>query len=343
MRKQSTATHITIAGIVFSSLFLIFLPLSHAQVPGVQQRLSVNQSPENPRANSEVTFRVSSTFLDINRATISWVINGVQRESGIGKKEVRVTTGALGSVTTVFISAAEGSGAPITKTITLAPAEVDLLWESSAYTPPFYKGKAPAVRDGSVKFVAMPHLFTRSGRKLASKDLVYTWELNYKIMGHSSGTGRNTFTPENIISYTRGSGTVSVTVAAPDGSLKAHSALVVRPSQPVVRFYRDDPVLGVLYNRALRDTLPLRQEEVVLVASPYFFSPTVRESGDFDYAWKINGRTISSLGSNTSSLRLRQEGEGESGASAISLVVRNVKALFQEARNSLRIEFGDSL
>ena len=64
--------------------FTGFFAHTYAQVRDTDIILSV--SPENPNPNQNVTATLSSYSIDLDKANISWSVNGQETSMGIGKK-----------------------------------------------------------------------------------------------------------------------------------------------------------------------------------------------------------------------------------------------------------------
>src|SRR4051812_29947296 len=74
------------------------------------QSVQVTVSPENPVANSAVSFKVTSYLSDLDRASITWYVNGKRISSGTGLRNFTTTLGDVGSNTSVkvIVITAEG-------------------------------------------------------------------------------------------------------------------------------------------------------------------------------------------------------------------------------------------
>jgi len=175
----------------------------------------VDFTPQNPGANTQVSAQVTSYNFDVDRSSISWILNG--KKAGAGK-QFSFTTGNIGSQTVLRVSVTTPDGFSLSQTFYLGAAEVDLLWETPAYVPPVYRGKALAVSQSSVKVAAIPQ-----GFKVSDSSLIYNWNLNGKEMPNLSGKGKNTF---NFYTSVAGADVVigiglGQIVVTPEGSLES--------------------------------------------------------------------------------------------------------------------------
>lgn len=205
------------------------------------------------------------------------------------------------------------------------PPGVDLVWEAASYTPPLYKGKALYPDGGTVRIVAIPESqFENSG------SLYYTWRVDGRVEGSRSGIGQNVFVFSP--SLLGGSALIAVDIRnTQDGKILAGGVLRLPITDTLVHVYRNDPILGIRFERAVQHSVLLVENEVILEAYPYFFSSEDR--GAVVPRWHLNGRTISE----TSSVVFRK-GES-SGESAIRISLDHPAKLFQEAYNAFLIEF----
>lgn len=305
---------------------------------GIGDYVSIESNPQLPGPNENVTVSITSTSVDLDSATVSWFVDGVLEKKAVGVKGYTLATQGPGSVTVVDVTIAPLKGAMVKRRLVFQPAGVSLIWEALSYTPPFYRGKALNAFDGRVRISALPHFVRKSGGRIPPSELVYTWKKNGTVIGSAGGYGKNVFTPPDPISFSRGESFIEVSVTAPGENMTAKDAVTVRPFTPKVLLYENDPLLGIRYEHALLGVFTLTKDEVVLVGSPYFFSSRERAVPSLDYQWTMNGAPTKNQTADASSVRFRQE--GTPGTSLIDLTVKKMGAIFQEARVSLSIAFG---
>ncbi|MCR4334391.1 MAG: hypothetical protein NUV47_01505 [Patescibacteria group bacterium] len=204
---------------------------------------------------------------------------------------------------------------------------VDLLWQTNTYTPPFYKGKALYTTQSTVTVVAVP--------SIKSNNLIYTWKQDYKVLGSLSGLGKDSYTFKGTVLSKPT--TIEVEVSTAEDGLKATKDITLSARNPEPIIYEDDPLYGILYNKAITSPLALSKDEIVLLASPYFFSTDVTGKNNLEYEWSINNGNVAD---NTDrSIILRHEGDTV-GSSDISLVVNNTVDFFQKTRFNFKVNFG---
>ena len=327
--------------IFIASLFILSVSLfAHAQIPGIGEVISFQVSPENPRPNQIVTINIDSFSIDLNRAdSITWLVNNEVVSRGAGVKQIQFEVGKLGSRSIIDVVVRGTDIGTVTESITIAPTEVDLIWEADTYTPPFYKGKALPSSDAEITITAIPQFVTSNGNNLKSSDLVFTWKENGKVLGRDSGRGRDTIeiTGPRIFNSTL----IQVKVSSLGGTLHGKGFAQIFTVQPKIVFYKNDTILGMRYENAIKDTLTLSDKEINITAHPYFFSGSRRVSSDFDYSWSVDGSSVPSSPDDESSIVLRQIGEGE-GSAAVSLSIQSIDKILQVAREGFSVLFGAS-
>ncbi len=323
----------TLALIILASLIG---PLSlSAQVgEGFGPELTLEISPAAPRPLSNVTGEVQYFLSDIQRANISWYVNGALQAQGIGLTTFSFKTGPAGSATTLEAVVQTREGERLSVRQVIRPAEVDLLWEAGTYTPPAYRGKALITPGSSVKIVAIPH-FISAGGPLSGARLVYNWRRNFQADQSASGYGRDSYTLQTDILEEE---TVQVEVSSLDNSLRATAQVTITAGNPVLLLYQELPLGGPQYQRALLGSASASDRELSIRAEPYFFSLHDVLSGLVEYQWKINGEDT--LANSDDGRTLIMRAAGQAGAEGqVSLEASNPDKFLQSASASLVVRF----
>jgi len=282
--------------------------------------------PEYPGANTTVSAQFISYTFDVNRAEIAWIINGKVEGTG---KNFSFTTGNIGSETILTVSVITADEKTLSKTFTFRAVEVDLLWETSTYTPPQYQGKALACPQSEVKVTAIPR-----GMKISDAKLIYEWKLDDKNIPDGSGTGKNLlsfYMPETGVE------TVAITVSTPDEKIKALNYMTIRVNGPKILFYEVKPLEGPQYQKELGSTFDLLKSELSLIAEPYFFSR--RALPILSYEWRMNDKKIDTP-QKPNLLNLTIAEKTAKGASLIRLLLENPLNILERAEKTLQINFG---
>jgi hypothetical protein len=320
---------------VIVSLF-IATGLVHAQIPG-SDMAELNISPAIPGPNQEVTAILQSYLSDLNKAQISWLVNGQNVDSGIGLKRFTFKTGPLGTQTEISVIAVTSEGYPISEKLIINPAKVDLVYEADSYTPPFYKGRAYFPYSGQARIVATPSFVDSAGQPIPTRNLIFTWKDGEKTLESGSGIGRDVLSYKNNNLLPKDAD-ISVEVSSSDQKYIAKASITLEPTAPKVVLYEKDPLLGVLYNKALKEEHTLKNSEMSIAAAPYFFGVSSPKSSLLKYEWSLNGTPAQS----TQDIAVFKKPASQNGTADISLQLSNTKDYFQFGNARVSINFNGS-
>jgi len=296
--------------------------------------LKIQTVPQSPTPGETIRVTIESYLTDLNKATVSWTLNGSTLLSGVGKKAFSFQNGKNGSATYLTIDITTNDGINIQKRLSWNPVGVTILWQANTYTPPFYRGKALASYQARIRAVAIPDN-TSGQNALNAGNLTYTWQKDGTVAGSSSGYKKNTFTFSAPKPY--GSTNVKVLASSIDDTFSSETKIDLPITNPFILFYENLPLLGIWYNSPLNQSTTLTKKEISLSAEPYFFSIDDSDPPSLAYNWSVNGKRTQSYGKN---IILRNEAGGR-GDSIVSLVMNNNKQTFQTASRKLGIHFGD--
>jgi ribosomal protein L31 len=306
-----------------SAIAIHTAPIAHAQASTAPLTLTLN--PTYPKPFDVVTVSVDSTVLDLAASTITISANGAIVNKGSGALTAGVQLGAAGTQTTVKVTAVSGGQTYSTQT-TIVPADVSLIAEPVSTTHPFYRGAPLIASEGGVRLIAVPDLRTSGGSPIPSTNLVYTWKNGDQVLESQSGIGKSVLTVTAPVRYR--DATISVTVATQDSSIVANAAMTVTPSDPLIRIYQNDPLLGPLFNSALGRAVTMGDSEDTFRAVPYFFSevPAIE--------WDVNGTPSES----SKDITVRPTGNG--AGTAELTVTATQQDTSQSANSALTVLFG---
>lgn len=309
-----------------SVLFLIALTgavPAHAQT-GVAP-ISISISPQYPRPYQTISITPRSTLVNLAASTVTVSVNGSVVEQGTGVVTAYTRVGGPGERTAIRVSVTS-NGQTYTAETAVRPADVSLVVEPISTTHPFYKGGSLVASEGRVRLIAIPDIRTGSGA-VAAENLVYTWRLGNQILQSASGIGRSSLTATAPVRYRDAN--VSVTVSTQDSSVVAQASAVVAPADPIVRIYRNDPLLGPLFDRAFSGTFSMMGDEDSFRMVPFFFASRPALS------WTVNA--VPSGGDDD--ITVRATGSGR-GSAILSASAKN-DATFQSADTTLSVRFGE--
>ncbi len=268
-----------------SAALLLLLPLAllapgpaRAQVLPSAAELNISLSPEFPHPYDTVTATVSSNQIDLAAAAITISVNG--KAVAEGDRNATFSVGGAGTKTVIAVVAKDSAGTH-DASITLHPEDVSVVVEPSSSVPPFYKGARLPASEGNVRLIALADFKTAGGAAIAPSSLVYTWKFGDKLLESSSGIGKSVLTATGPVRYRDAD--ITVTVSTQDKTLAAQESAFVSPVDPVIRIYRNDPLEGIDFSKALSGTLPLMGDEETFRAFPFFYSLAPQ------ITWTLNG------------------------------------------------------
>ncbi len=302
-----------------------------SQIPELEEQVSFIVTPDSPKTGDQIKIKAEAFGTDLTRAFITWKINGVTKKTGRGEQVFEFTNGTLGTTQNVFVSIVPfGGGKNIEKTFSFTPQEVDVIWESRSYTPPFYKGKALPGYLGNIIAVAIPHFVNKNSVITNPLNPTYKWKQDYSIVNDQSGFLKNTFSLKG--GYLLKPETIQVEVKD-DFLNKAKGEAFINFFAPEVLLYENNPLYGILHNKALTE-ISLKNKELSLAASPFFFETTSKKKGSLNYTWNINGTPSPIFNTDTTLFRYDTNTEGKS---LVNVLIKHPTNLLQEARNQVTI------
>ena len=296
--------------------------------------INVSVYPPNPAPYENVTITLSSYAANLDAVNIQWLVGGKTTSSGIGKKTFQVTVGAAGTETRVIAKIMLPDG-EIDKNIILRPATLALFYEATdSYVPPFYRGKALPTEGSEIKIVALPEI--RVGSSITNpKNLTYQWKRGYQNLTQGSGYGKNFLVYAS--DYLDSVSEISVVASTIDGKYSSGGSINIGSYDPAISFYRKDPALGVLWERALSSPYRISGEET-LVAEPYYISPGDIRRPELVFKWFINNFQIPTQIFTKNILPVRAEA-GASGTSNVRLEIENTDKIYSTASGEINIQF----
>ncbi len=296
--------------------------------------INVTLTPDQPGPNQNVVITIGSYATDLNKATITWTVDGVQKLSGVGKTKISITTGSVGKKTEITIAIIVQEGTRVDKKIVITPAELDVLWEApDTYTPPFYKGKALAAKESKVRFFGLP---IQNDGSVNPGIYNYQWQKNFKIDQPSSGYGKYWFDTRN--NYLDLKDTINVT-ASGLSTFGGTGSVTLSYLVPKIFFYEDSPTYGPQYQKLLNNGFSLGTKDLTLIAEPFFFSKKDNSitGKTLQYTWTVNNKPVPTPSTPN---KLTVRGTTQTGVARVSASITNTLTLFQEAKELVEITLG---
>ncbi len=323
---------------IFLITFFLSFSFSNAQVQTSIDGINMTTNPEMPAQGVDVTVSIESFLVDLDSSSIVWQADGKTIGSGVGLKEIHITSPKTGGFVKVTAIVKSSDGKETRKTTTIKSGSVEIVWESKGYTPPFFKGRNSFTYQNEIKLVAIPHLSTNGVNEIKSSDLIYKWRMDGKYIDGGIGYGKQSVSIKaDIIPKPL---EISVEVYNRDQTEGATGRLSINPSEPSVEFYEMSSLYGILFNKALVRAVTLSNSEISIFAVPFGFNFNSRTS-PLNYNWSINNVEQPDLIKNQS-ITLRTKGDTD-GSSSIDVDIRNENEILQGARASLKINFKKGL
>lgn len=293
----------------------------------------LDMTPNNPGAFQTVTLRTTSDYIDLNRYSASWFVNGKKVGEGIGKRSVTVQTGAYGQRTSVIILI-QLPGTLIKKNVSFEPQDMTLLWEAvDAYVPPFYEGKKLLSREGIAKVVALPNFKDAQGSYFDPGTGVYRWNRNGNVVGEATGYGKDSFSFKN--NKVRAVEEVTVTASDTEATHESTQSIRVPTTSPKILFYGINASTGITSGKPL-SSIDLAGDASTVIAEPYFFSVRRSNPAELSFGWTMNGEPIT-LSDKKNPQTVTLQNPGGSGSAVLGLSIQNPNTLFQEAASRLSL------
>lgn len=300
---------------------------------GAGARIFLSVNPEHPQPNERAHISIESALADLSQSDIVWYANNKVLVKGRGTKDADILVGPLGSKTDVFVTAQTPDGTVISGNTTIAPAEVDLLWESDSYVPPFYRGRALASSGTSIRMHAIARFKPAGSAQPPPSAIVYTWKLNGSVVGSASGRARSTaiFPSPALFS------TYVIEVTASDGTQAGTASAQIASTEPQLFLYEDHPLFGIMYNRALGNMTPISDTEATFAAIPYFAEADSPDDARLLYSWSVNRNEI--LSDEIKRSELTVNASGSNGLAQIALSIMHAANLAMSASGSWGVIF----
>ncbi len=295
-----------------SALLILILPISVSaqslENSAGDAPFTVSVNPQYPAPYSQASLSFLSASLDLTNALLAVSVAGKETYRGT-VQPVGITLGKAGSATNVKVTISSG-GVNYTQTIFIQPQDVAIIAEPISSAPPLYPGTPLIPLEGSVRVVAVANLRDARGKTLDPSTLSYAWTVDTTQIANSSGIGKMAIMVASPLQYRARS--VSVAVTSQNGSLVGGASLSLTAKEPLVRIYRNDPLLGIRFNHALSGEYPIAGAETALYAAPFSLPTAV---GAPLLQWFLDG----SPAQTGNAITLRPTGSGQGNAS-LSLV-----------------------
>ena len=290
-------------------------------LPGVERTAIMTFTPDHPSPGDTIHLTVASPVIDVSNATIAWYLNGKAVASGAGLTETDITASKLGEQMLVEVDVSNENVNAVA-TATIIPTEVDLLFDSVVYTPPFYFGRALPAMGSRLRLQALARFKKSDGTFVADKDITFTWTKNGARVPHASGKGFSSLEVEGPIANSLANILVKATA---DGGFEGGANVQVASAKPFLMLYEDNPLYGYLYNRAIEPKSFSTQDEMTIAAVPFFAIASNPNDPTLRYDWTVNDTHVDATSTVRNEITL---GAKEGGLAKIGVDVTSDSDIF---------------
>ena len=137
--------------------------------------------------------------------------------------------------------------------------------------------------------------------------------------------------------YLENAEVIGVVASTTDASTSSEANITAATVAPKITFYKKDPGLGVLWQSALSDTHAISGEEII-VAAPYYISPSDIRIPDLVFRWSINGLSTD-LPSWSKNVLPVKVSPGTSGVSSVRLDIESKSRIYESASREINVQF----
>ena len=334
----------TYAGFIVLAVILCIPIISRAQTDSSNERMRNSENavfvltePAHPSAGDRVHLKAESPIIDLSKSYLTWRSGGKIIAQGTGVTEADVAISAAGTPLQINVDVSDSFWGEATKSLTISPVELDLLYDAPTYVPPFYRGRSlPSA--GTVTRLQALARFTKSGSSLSESQIIYTWSKNGRVLGSLSGAGKSTLSIEAPALFS--SDTVSVRATSKDEVLSASASVTIPSTESYVALYQDHPLYGFMYHKMVESVASVPDREMTFAVVPYFASARSPEDTSLEYHWSVDNSPVAASTTNKSLLTIRA---GSSGSvAALKLEISHASNIFMSAAGSWAITFGGS-
>ena len=331
IRKNLTTLFVAVS--IFFYAGLCYAQETKAVTPGVSD-ISISVFPKSPAPYEQTTISLQSFSEDLTGDLIEWKIDGKTAGSAIGKTSIFLSAKGPGMDTAVTAVVTTAGKDKITKTLTVSPISVDVLWQATdSVVPPMYKGKAMPSSEASVKFVAIPSVKDPAGNLINPSNFIYNWLENYTNKPDDSGYGKNFLVAKGSTLHPELN--IGLNISNRDKTLNSSKNISLSPGNPFIIFYANSPLYGPLFNQSLGSDYTVGGSEVTIFTEPYFFSSKDPASSALKYDWTLNGSTIDTPA--TPNVLFLHRDNNSAGEAEVGVTINSVDKLFQATSSKLTL------
>ncbi len=314
------------------TIFVLYLSVSTktfaelikpGDIPELKEKVYYNITPTRPNIGDTVELEAQMYGTPIQNTSFIWKINGVVFKDGVG---INKASFVLSEKTKIDLKITTENGLIIEKTFEFDPKKIIIVWESRTYTPPFYRGKSFFTPEATLVLNAIN---LDQENPLTNKYNNYTWKKDDTVLGNQSGVGYSSFVYEDDILGIEPLFKVTLSSIksfndknTQKNSFNNEALLKVRALPSEIITYEKSPLLGVLFNKTIKNTYYMNKLEATIVSYPLYYSFSTVFSGL--YTWYINDVKI-----NTNLNELSFKKKTNNDRSRMSVEIKNENSILQ--------------
>ncbi len=287
---------------ILSSCIYLFFFCTHAYAQ--QTDAFITLDPPNPSPKSTVRITLSSYSFNTGIAFITWQMDGNTILQGRGADTLTLQTADVGVTSRIFVKAELADGSFVTKTLSITPSSVILIYEApKSYVPVLYEGRSLPSDGATVRVTAIPQMSDK-GVMLDPATLSYSWYIDDQLLKNYSGYGKQSATIE--LNYLQDSDDIRVVVYSPNGTT-ATKTITITPHPVMPLLYVYDQIFGT----TLKNLIERRFEVVkdfTLSLEPFYVSD--KETKSPTYTWFLDGLPSTPLGGRLLALHPKENSYG---------------------------------
>jgi len=323
-------------GILLCALVVPLFSYAQVSLTGLERPLDLAMVPEYPAPGDTVTFTVSSYGVDLNRSMIVWYADGREIARGSALTSTNVTAGKAGTATEIVVVAQEEDGLIGSAEASVRPTEVDLLWESDSYRPPYFRGRTLSGTNATIRAQAIVRFVRPDGSAIPEEGIIYSW---YKGTARiASGRGKSSVKMSGPSLF--GNDTLSVMAESADGAYRGRASVRINGVDPTLELYENHPLFGVLYHRALTGNATTLETELKVTAVPYFAHIAAPHEASLVYEWALDSTALEADPEHPETFTITTN--NYTGPVTVGLSLTSLKDLFLKATGTWEIVFGES-
>lgn len=299
-----------------------------------ENAVRINATPASPSVGDVVRFSAESPLFDLSGSAITWQVNSKTITTGDGAVEADYSIGASDESLDIVLTVQDPVWGQAQSEIVIIPVQLELLFDSPSYVPPFYRGRAMPSAGGTIRLQAIARFPAAKGL-LDDGSITYTWSRNGRALGTVSGLGRSSVSLSAPLPGD--TDTISVRASANSDTISATASVSIPSSQPIIALYEDHPLFGIMFHNAIAAQAPAGNDMTV-AAIPYFATISRLNDSSIRYLWSLNGDSVTASSTKRNTLTV----SGNNGPTSVGLRLSHMSNFYIDTEGLWKFLFGTS-